>query len=271
MCQWFSCVSNGKGKIYYMDENHRKTIYDGGEVECKTGQNNITTRDELDSHSAICAYYGLSCDRVNKYEFRPLDKHFIVDQINTYNDKVSVENQVRKFDFRKLAPPELALRPIFRPFEDADRKRVTKKDLILLKEWASVWDSVWASVRASVRDSVWASVRDSVRDSVWASVRDSVRASVWASVRASVWASVRASVWDSVRDSVWDSMWAYWGSFFILEKWRYIEHAKGVYPYQSIVDLWHKGIVPSFDGKIWRLHAKSGILKEITAKELKSI
>ena len=82
--------------------------------------------------------------------------------------------------------------------------------------WASVENSVWASVRDSVRDSVEASVWDSVRDSVWnsveASVRDSVRDSVWNSVRDSVWASVRASVlasvWDSVEASVWDSVWA---------------------------------------------------------------
>ena len=96
--------------------------------------------------------------------------------------------------------------------------------------YASVWDSVEASVRASVGDSVeasvWASVRasvgDSVRasvgDSVWASIRasvgDSVRASVWASVGASVWASVRASVrasvWASVGASVWDSVGAHY-------------------------------------------------------------
>jgi len=33
---------------------------------------------------------------------------------------------------------------------------------------ASVWDSVWDSVRASVWDSVWDSVRDSVAGRVWA-------------------------------------------------------------------------------------------------------
>ena len=70
-----------------------------------------------------------------------------------------------------------------------------------------VRDSVWASVRDSVRASVWDSVGASVRASVWASVWDSVgasvRASVWDSVRASVWDSVRASVRDSVGDSVW--------------------------------------------------------------------
>ena len=85
-------------------------------------------------------------------------------------------------------------------------KRYRGKELIILKQirFYSIkqWASVWASVRASVWDSVW----DNVRTSVWASVWDSVRASVWDSVWASVWDSVRASVWASVRTSVWDSV-----------------------------------------------------------------
>ena len=88
-------------------------------------------------------------------------------------------------------------------------------DSVRASVWASVWDSVRASVGASVRASVRASVWDSVGDSVWDSVWDSVRARVGASVRASVRdsvgdsvrASVRASVRDSVGDSVWDSVW----------------------------------------------------------------
>ena len=106
---------------------------------------------------------------------------------------------------------------------------------ILKNKSASVRDSVWASVGASVRDSV----RDSVGDSMWDSVGDSM------------WASVRASMWDSVRDSVW----AYTGSFFRLSKWKYIKHAPGKYPYACLVSLWEKGLVPSFDGTTWRLHA----------------
>jgi hypothetical protein len=96
----------------------------------------------------------------------------------------------------------------------------------------------------------WASVRDSVRDSVWASVRDSVWASVWASVRD----SVGDSVWASVRDSVGDSVWAYIGSLFPnIKKWRYFEAQDG-YPFTSGEKLWRLGLVPSFDGKEWRLH-----------------
>ncbi|KKN82029.1 hypothetical protein LCGC14_0312960 [marine sediment metagenome] len=116
--------------------------------------------------------------------------------------------------------------------------------------WASVWDSVGDSVRASVGASVGASVWASVGDSVGASVR----ASVWASVRASVWDSVRDSVWVSVRASVWDSVGAsvgaYIGSLFV----AVVPDWDTNYPYQSAVDLWRKGLVLSYDGRLYRLH-----------------
>ena len=131
-------------------------------------------------------------------------------------------------------------------------KEVTKEDIELLKKWASVRASVWAGVGASVR----ASVRASVGDSVWASVWDSVRDSVGANVGDSVGDSVGASVGDSVGASVR----AYTGSMFLgIDKWKYVDYrkkifTKGEYPFQSAVTLWKKGLVPSFDGKIWRLH-----------------
>jgi hypothetical protein len=67
----------------------------------------------------------------------------------------------------------------------------------------------------------------------WSTVGDSVWASVWASVGDSVWASVR----DSVR--------AYFSSFFDIQCKR---------DFSPAVKLWEAGLVPSFDGKVWRLH-----------------
>jgi hypothetical protein len=65
------------------------------------------------------------------------------------------------------------------------------------------------------------------------------------------WDSVWASVWDSVRASVW----AYIGSLFpAIPEWRHIKHEVGAYPFQAAVDLWRMGLVPSYDGKKWRLH-----------------
>jgi hypothetical protein len=73
-------------------------------------------------------------------------------------------------------------------------------------------------------------------------------------VEASVGASVEDSVWDSVRDSVR----AYISSYFILQQWKYCKHQKGKNPYQPCIDLWNKGLVPSFDGTLWMIHGKGG-------------
>lgn len=85
----------------------------------------------------------------------------------------------------------------------------------------------------------------------WDSVWDSVGDSVWDSVRA----SVRDSVWASVRASVWDSVGAYVSSFFTIAY---------KYDFSPAITLWECGLVPSFDGKIWRLHGgeKAKVLYE---------
>ena len=71
----------------------------------------------------------------------------------------------------------------------------------------------------------------------------------WASVRASVvgsvWDSVRSSAWDSVWNSVGDSVASYVSTFFPIDY---------EYDFSSAVKLWEAGLVPSFDGRTWRLH-----------------
>jgi len=86
----------------------------------------------------------------------------------------------------------------------------------------------------------------------------------------SVGDSVGASVWDSVWDSVWASIWAYVSSYFDLKKWKYIDHAKGINPFQPCIDLWNSGFVPTFDGRKWRLHSNKGadIVYEVDKSEL---
>ena len=109
----------------------------------------------------------------------------------------------------------LVRKPTVNPLTDIKAGPVTKESLKLLKEWASVRDSV----------------RDSVVDSVW----------------------------DSVGASVWDSVGAYQGSLFNLPRtaWQGTETIKTAgYPFESSVKLWEAGLVPSFDGQVWRLHAE---------------
>jgi hypothetical protein len=80
--------------------------------------------------------------------------------------------------------------------------------------------------------------------------------------------------WDSVWASVRDSVGACAGSLFNLKRkdWKYTEKLTGQsYPFQSAVDLWELGLVPSFNGTTWRLHGgpQAKVLFEIIEKNLK--
>lgn len=147
----------------------------------------------------------------------------------------------------KLSEALYPVNPLLLP-----KATVTDEDLELLKQWNSVKNSVGCSVWDSVCDSV----QNSVGCRVWNSVRDSVKNSVGYRVWDSVCDSVRNSVRNSVKNSVGNSVWAYIGSLFPnIGKWEYKNHEHSQYPFQSAVNLWYRGLVPSFDGKIWRLHS----------------
>jgi len=271
MCKFFSFVSNGYGKYFFMDASVRRRIV-SGDLDYET-----------DSHSSIADYHQRvgsltkGEDTCNKYEFNPWTRKFTVDQINAKDDRFKAEAWVRQLDF-SVVEPRVVIKPIVHPFDDLDRKRVSKRDIDALQEMKRVVGSVMASVRASVMESVWVSVRasfrasvgysvgvsvsdsvwesvgysvgGSVRDSVWASVRDSFRASVGYSV----WGSVSDSVWASVRDSFRASVYVYISSFVRCDDWKHIKHDPGENPFKPIADMWERGIVPSYDGTTWRLH-----------------
>jgi hypothetical protein len=262
MCKFFSLISDGNGKPYYFDWKQRQSILK------KDPEFNMV--ETADSHSSISSYYGFTgekADKVNKFEYNPLTKVFTIDQINTTDDKCLIEKFCREVNFKTIIEP-LIIKPIIHPLKDIKAKKVTKKDLLLLKEWSSVFDSVWASVGSSVRDSVWAYVGSSVETSVWKSVgssvwdyvRDSVGDSVRVSVDASVLDSVWSAVWSSVRDYVWDSVSTYFDIPY--------KHNFGVS--QKLLE---RGFVPSCDGKKWRLHAgkNAKIVWEGTVQDLNKV
>ena len=138
--------------------------------------------------------------------------------------------QWKKYVYSKINLEE-ARNPI-NPFK-LPKRIPTPEDIGLLHKWitlrATVWDTVW----------------DTVGDTVWDTVGD--------------------TVWYTVRDTVWDTVWAYTGSLFMIEKWG--DYPSGTYPFQPAVDLWKHGLVPSYDGKTWRLH--SGEKGEVVYEEAK--
>ena len=66
---------------------------------------------------------------------------------------------------------------------------------------------------------------------------------------------------------------AYIGSLFTeISVWKYTDLLKVEgYPFQSCVDLWKMGLVPSFDGVTWRLHSNKGVVYEVSREELMKI
>jgi len=149
MCQFFSFLSNGKGKYYYLNAEQRKEV---------KGKNDLYP----DSHSSIVEYYqkqGVLSnkntveDKFNKYEFNPLTKVFDEDQINTKDDSDKAENWVNNLDLKTIVP-ELIIKPIINPFLDKRRRKANKKDIARLQEW----DKVGESIGESVCDSIWDSI-----------------------------------------------------------------------------------------------------------------
>ena len=210
MCTWFSCNTRGDGKLLYFNAKQRDQICKG-ELRFPSGGGAVT---DPDSHTSIAMFFGGRCDsddRMNKYEFRPLDRYFQVDQINVDDDSSRASKAIRRLDFERLAPPELVWKSIVNPLTGVIALAPSLYDKRLLRKWDSVGNSVGASVGDSVRD------------------------------------SVRASVWGSVRASVWGSVWAYVGSFFSLprSKWKYTGQIPGRgYPFACAARLWERGFVP---------------------------
>jgi len=271
MCKSFSCIITKDKKVYWklgMD-NHHNLVEEFKLTDNTSDENKMKiARIEITPKNNNYLYpdeWNLQVDeRIRPIWFSP-----------AHEDECFKSHKIWLQELNK----HLNKKPIIHPFKDVETpNRITKKHIKLIKKWDSVGYSVGDSVGYSVGDSVWDSVGYSVVDSVGDSVWDSVGYSVWDSVGYSVGYSVVDSVGYSVGDSVGysvgdsvrDSVYGYIGSFFNLDNWKNIEHKKGEHPFKSVADLWEMGLVPSFDGNIWRLHGgkKGEVLFEITKEDL---
>jgi len=149
-------------------------------------------------------------------------------------------------------------------------KKPTTEDIELLQRSIEIWDKVKDSVASSLLWNYGRGIAVSVKDSIWYSVEFNAYHKIWESISASdLWGGIGFIIafgWSYTRQSVDISVWAYIGSLFPgIKKWKYIEHKEGEYPFQPIVDLWHRGFVASFDSNTWRLH--SGKNAKIVYKE----
>ena len=244
MCKAFSCLVTRQGKVYWqMGVDGHETLRDNYLTKDQDLKDDSPERPERKGFARV------EVTPQNGNYLKPDKWKVTIDEPTMpvwWNQQFGKLAQKQQKVWYKQIQQSVNLKearnPVH-PFKIKPPKKITKQHIALLREWASVRDSV----RASVYDSVGASVYDSVGASVWDSV----------------WDSVRASVWDSVGASVRDSVGAYQGSFFkAIKDWKYVDKTKPPfnkiqgYPYASVVKLWKQGLIPSHDStrKTWRLH-----------------
>lgn len=90
MCEFFSAISNGKGKVLFFK------VPDIAKIESK--RNPLSYN--YNSHTSIAHYYGLTPeqeDKWNKWEFDPEENKLYIDQRNTTNDKAAVMNALNAY------------------------------------------------------------------------------------------------------------------------------------------------------------------------------
>jgi len=259
MCKAFSCIVMRSGKVYWQAgiDSHDQLI------------DKFKVRDDtVDMEEISHAKIEIITNQKNNYPYLYPDDEWTlqIDErvtpswlLQMHRDKAweawrEWKEIVYQFNYQEAINPVNPLK--------IRKHKPSKQDILNLQKWASV--------RALVGGSVWASVMGSVMYSVGYSVG----ASVGYSVGASLWDSVGASLWDSLGDSLWDSLGAYVGSIFPnIKKWEYVKQAEGEYPYQPAVDLWKRGLIASFDGKVWMIHSgkDASVVFKITREELKKV
>jgi len=129
---------------------------------------------------------------------------------------------------------------------------ITDEHIRLLGNWISIINKI-----KGISELIWYSIGNSVKDVVIIAGDY-----VWGNIGKRCGDYIRNSAKDigptceSAWDITWNITWAYIGSLFPdIKKWKGINHKPGEYPFQSAVDLWNMGLIPSFDGNTWRLHA----------------
>ena len=186
--------------------------------------------------------------------------------INSY----LIHNKNSLIDFYGIDRPEsyqasskLIIKDIINPMKVERSSEVTDNEIKLLKEWKKFWDSDGECDRVSLwgnLEPLWALGKLSDRDPAW----DLIRKLLWNSLWDSFWDSVIelfndetwGDIWEGLYGSVIGAFYGYMCSFFYIKSWIGFKHLPEYQnPFQSGIDLWDVGLVPSFDGKTWRLHS----------------
>ena len=235
MCKAFSCLVNREGEVFWQAgmDTHDRLVSLSGWPDTDT-QRDWARAEIVPTEGYLYPEkpWGFHLDEEVEPSWWSEDHRLAAEDAH----RVWKEEVYGKINLEEARNPinPLALPPV---------KAVTEEHLAWLRAWGRVREGVWANVGDGVEASVGASVGAGVLGLMVGggvvAVVDPGAVGSW------LWGDF-FDLGVSVRESVSDSIWAYCGSLFDI--WP-----EG-YPYQCAVNLWHAGLIPSWDGNSWQLH-----------------
>lgn len=226
----------------------------GKKYHCSYFDNNV---------NASCArgFYATDIDGL-PYAYRPYlelyecevwGKEVEYDQYKRRYENIKLIREVPKEEIEKLANDwestvGFKLRESLFPVNPLEIERefwLTKEEEGWIEDWIRVAGDI-----GSVRNSVW-NEKEVYSNGIcaWDSVGCPVRTVLVNTVE-----DMKAK--NLVSDSVRDVAMAYISSLFYISKWDGWEEQ---YPFESGIKLWRAGLVPSYDGYVWRVYVGNGV------------
>jgi len=239
MCQFFSFITDGMGNPYYFNHEQRK----------ERGFNN-----ECDSHSYIAEYFKpnkfdkrteRADDVVNKYEYNPFTKKFVIDQINILGDSKQAEKWIRKLDF-SIIEPRIDFNKSFKePLEIKHGKEVSEFEINLLREWYQLGNLLREPLKWQLRDQLGYPLRGQLGDQLWVQLGDQLGDllgdQLWKQIGDQLWDQLGYQFKDQLRNQLWGQLYSFATTFVKDFKFKDKKQEDLV---NCINSLWSYGLMP---------------------------
>ena len=231
MCEWFSFLSDGKGKFFYFSDEQRKSFL-------KSNPNKLN----MDSHASLAEYYfgnSKAEDKSNKYEYNPFTETFKIDQINTTNDSQEAEKWVkelfkREFLYIKNAKKEIErIKNIkwFKPIKTINKKQLQVKANLIAKAFNldfKVSLEINKLETSAAESAAWSAAESAARSAA----RSAAESAAWIAARSAAWSAAESAAWIAAESAARSA--AFEISADVNTKYK-------TNPFKLLVDLLEKG------------------------------
>ena len=224
MNDFFTFWTEGDGELIYFNHEMRQVL---------------NSRDDIGPIDALMEYYKKNAYKLNQYLYNPITKKLTMKQMcSGKDDKKIVKSKLKDLDFSKIVP-ELIIRDIVNPLSiHRSAEGVTPEETKMLDDWIINYSDRNPIFYRSLAQDAW--------QFIWDNIHKPVCCPTLEAVRISLAKFFFASCKDNVENSIYNAYVIYGFSFF--------NNTSQSSQQVALEQLFKNGLVPSFDGNVWRLH-----------------